>query len=309
MIVLVQNSFSVGGVPAPYGTHLAWRVFTDLNGGSHRISLSGLQFQDGAGTPISTSGATIFEGGSGAANSPASNAFDGAPTTGNPWSRVSTGGTGAFVGAKFAAPVGVGFIRMWSANWGGSFDESPITGRLQYSDDTTTGIDGTWSDAFTFWEQSWYASGQNDRTHPQDTSGGKYKGFAWFPTQSNDSNAHMAIDEAELFTAGGSVDIVVPTNAHSFAHASVPVANAQALLDDVTTNWCELGAANRYAGICLPTPVLLTGYSLGKYQWLTEAWKNWTLKGTNDGATFSAALDTQVNQTWASASKKSYGPF
>jgi hypothetical protein len=299
---------SSAAVPATgFGSHIGWRiaVTSNMGGTTARTSAGQIEFRDSGGVTISTSGATIFEGGTGAVNSPASNAFDGTPTVGSPWSRtVTAGGNGVLIGAVWGTPKAVAGFKMWSppAGWGGLDTETIMSGKLQYSDDTTTGINGTWTDAFTFWEPSFHATIQTSRIWPQDTSGGKYKAFAWFPTLSNDG-AHMAMDECELFIGGGAVDQIDSSNCHSIASAGV--SNPGNLSDNSTANWTELGATNRYCGVALPDPIKITGYSLGKYQWLTEAWKNWTLKGTNDGTTFTL-VDTQVNQSWAVASKKSY---
>lgn len=301
---------SAGGGSAPYGTHIGWRIYSTSNilgGASSRTSAGQIEFKDSGGGTISTAGATIFEGGTGTANSAASNAFDGSPTTGSPWSRVSTnGGNGCYIGAVFGSAVSVAQFRMYSPTTAWAADpgsECIMSGKLQYSDDTTTGTDGTWTDAFSFWEPSWSRTVQNDRTHPQDTTGGKYKAYAWWPTLSNDG-AHMAMDEAEIYVGGGSMDQCTSGRDVS----STGVTNPLRLFDNLTTNWTELGATNRFCGYGFPDPIKATGYSLNKSQFLTEAWKNWTFKGSNDGSSWTT-VDTQTGQTWASASTKTYGPF
>lgn len=145
-----------GGGGGP--TISAARMRSLSNGGSHRVTLCELDFLDGGGSEISTSGGTAFEGGSGGVNLSPSFAFDG--NNGTRWSRVSTGGT-CFLGMLYASPITEPeACRFVTADWGNADQESPVTFVIEVSSDTTNGTDGTWTTIYTSGTESWTGAQQ-----------------------------------------------------------------------------------------------------------------------------------------------------
>lgn len=151
--VIATGRHRSGGGP----TIIAARMASLSNGGSHRTTLGELEFLDIGNNVISVAGGTAFEGGGGSVNSPAANAFNG-DADASYWSRVSSGGTG-MVGMRWASPISEPVAcRFITA--GGANAEAPVTFIIEFSDDTTNGIDGTWSTVYISGTEVWTFASQ-----------------------------------------------------------------------------------------------------------------------------------------------------
>jgi hypothetical protein len=283
---------AVSGPTGPYGARLAWRLYIDNNNGHASITgFSELKLYDQSGSQISTSGGTVLTGGSGSGAS--DNLFDG--NTATSWNRTSATGS-CFCGYKFSSPQAVASIDLYN---GTDMTIAPKVAHLQYSDDTTNGIDGTWTTAFDIWEPSWPASGTATRTWPQDFTGGKHKAFRWNVT-ANNGDRFAVMNEAEMHSTHGGADQT--PNGVSFTSLNSTQDGASALFDDNTATHLDAdnnaGQIPFTAGYYFANTLVINEYNLTENNATTRGWKNWTFQYSDDGATWTT-LDTQTNITWS----------
>lgn len=152
--------------------HKAWRLRMDHTASDPAdayCSIGSLEFRTVAGTAQQATGGTSFSTATGNGSSP-DQAFDN--DSGSRWvgSYPSTGFP-KYLGYIYASPIVVAEM-MIQAN--ATYpSETPIAGALEYSDDTTTGLDGTWASAATFTSPATWAASeirvfQNTGTTPAD---------------------------------------------------------------------------------------------------------------------------------------------
>lgn len=292
--IMMQNA--VSGVLASR----AWRIDVDSNaGGATRTSLVSLFFKDADGNIIPTTGGTAFSGGSGSdeLNADIARLFD--SNTGTTWSRSST--TNVIAGYIFSSPVAVASIGMVS---GASFNTSPAVLRLRYSDDTTTGLDGTWTTVFEMWEPSWGASLQT-KVWPQTLGGGSYKAFRWNITASNDASFTL-IQEAEIMATVGGVDQC--NNGLAFGSQSNVNEAPSRAFDNADFNNYDLHIpVTGTLGYYVETAFIPAQYTLRCNNTNSRTPKTWDFQGSNDptGVTWDT-LDSQSNQVWSVPETKTY---
>lgn len=104
-------------------------------------------------------------------------AFDGVTTSSNEWASSSNDNVGGYIGYIFTNPMSIKKLRLF--NYNDSYSAGNIINgfKLQGSDDTTTGADGTWTDIGT--EQSAVA-GDNYFIYNNNTN---YKGLRVYCTR------------------------------------------------------------------------------------------------------------------------------
>lgn len=127
--------------------HKAWRIRIDHTAGSSDAycSLAELQFRSVAGTAQGSSGGTAFSTDTGNSATPYE-AFDGDPGTRWVGSYPNTGFP-KYLGYIYADPISVVEVMIQASGYN---TECPTSGGFEYSDDTTTGLDGTWTQAAPF---------------------------------------------------------------------------------------------------------------------------------------------------------------
>jgi hypothetical protein len=154
--------------------HKAWRLRVDHTGSDPAdayCSLAELQFRTIAGTAQQATGGTAFSTPTGNSTS-ADQAFNG--DSGDRWvaSYPSTG-MPKYLGYIYATPIAVAEMMIQTS--GGYPSETPTVFALEFSDDTTTGLDGTWTQATAFTSPATWAANevrvfQNTGTTPVDQS-------------------------------------------------------------------------------------------------------------------------------------------
>jgi len=279
-MMINPSVFTAAGPATPYGSHIGWRLQIDSNnGGATRTTLSSFKFYDGAASLIATTGGTSFSGGSGSdeINADHSKAFDSNDAT--TWSRSST--TNTIMIEKSAKAKGVATIDLVG---GSTPSVNPRTCRLQYSDDTTTGTDGTWTTAFEIWEPSWALSGQSTRSWPQDFTG-KWKQLRFYCSAGN-GNRFIAVNELEFRATVGGADQATG-GAVTSDQAGVTEANA---VDDnnTTVAFFDTLASPFPASIIysFANTVAFAQLRLYSNNDNTRIPRDFKVKGTNDGSSF-----------------------
>lgn len=296
----------MGAALVGFGARKAWRIVSDSNnGGATRTSIVAITFKDALGNVIATTGGTAFSGGSGAdeINGDVARAFDSNPATTH--SRSSP--TNTIAGYIFAANQAVASVELTSGN---TFNTSPAIGRLQYSDDTTTGIDGTWTTAFEIVEPSWGAAAQV-KVWPQTLTGGKYKGYRWNITASNDASFNL-IQEAQIMLTVGGADQC--NNGLAFGSQANVNETPDKAFDNADGNNYDLHIpVTGTLGYYVETAFAAAQYSLKCNNTNSRTPKTWDFQGSVDprmvtdptNATW-VTLNSQVNQTWAVPETKTY---
>lgn len=284
--------------PVGYGPHIGWRAFIDANNGDASFtSIREAQFLDASAAAIT--GGTNFQGGSGSDAGNGVNApWDG--NTANTWARSAV--ANVYFGKVYATPQSVVSLKVWCA----AVAQAPRFLRLQYSDDTTTGLNGTWTDAVAIWDQSWTADGDT-RTHPQDYTGGKYKGFRLRITSGN-GNRFIRLYEMEMRATVSGADQC--TGGASYASTSNTANIASALFDNSTATTFDIDTSPtplpQSAGYCFSNPVSVGEFTLtctdGDSQ---RTPKDMVFEGTTDGAIYTPLL-TLSNQSWSPPQTKTY---
>jgi hypothetical protein len=297
---MMINSYALAAPAGGYGGHIGWRVYiTANNGDTQYCTLRECQLRTTLGGGSVTSGGTAFQGGPGTDAGNGVNApWDG--NTSNTWARTISGGYGFYFGYLFASPTAIVELAIMASGV-----RAPTGFKLQYSDDTTTGSDGTWTDAFTAWERSWDTATNVDayRVWPQDFSGGKYKAFRFHVT-ANNGDRFFVMTEAELHATVGGSDVTSLTTGGSFGSNNATNAEPYRLWDDSTSfGWNLDSASGEVPGDCafaFATPTSKPAeYTLFTNNTTARAWNSWKLQGSIDGVTWTD-LDTQSGVTWAS---------
>jgi hypothetical protein len=289
---------AVSGPSGPYGGHLAWRLQIDANNGhATDTAFSEFKFYDQSNTQITTSGGTAFAGGSGSGGTPG-NLFDG--NTGTTWDRASP--TNTFCGYIFSSAQAVAKIDIYT---GTATSAAPKTCRLQYSDNTTNGTDGTWTTAFEIWEPSWPATGTATRTWPQDFSGGKVKGLR-INISANGGDNFVVISEMEFRESVGGSDqtsggISFATNDTTPDAAAAAFDNNNSSHYDITTSSTPLPQSIGYYSATPMTPAQYTIFCNSTNARCPTAFK---LQGSTDGTW--SDLNSQTGQSWSVPETKSY---
>lgn len=298
---LLKPAATAGG--GGFGAHKGWRIFVLSNQGGFRglatarTSAGQIDFQDSVGASLSTSGGTIFEGGPGSVNQAATLAFDGSPTVGNPWSRAGTsGGNGVYIGCIFTTSVSCTQFKIWSAiiGWGNMDSETISEGRLQYSDDSTDGTNGTWTNAFYFWNPSWIGTAQDTRTFPQVQTGGRYTAYRLNVTASNDASFTLIQEMEVRATVGGADQCNGGAPYGSQANTNEEPFRA---FDNTDGNNYDLHIpVTGWLMYVFPDTVVAGQYMIRCNSTNSRTPKTWDFQGTNDGVTFTT-LNTQTNIT------------
>lgn len=283
--------------PAGYGAHKAWRVFINSNNGDTQYCVvRECELRTVAGGATITTGGTAFQGGPGA---DAGNGV-GAPWDGNltnTWARTIAGGYGFFYGYMWATPKSIVEVGIYADGL-----RAPVDWKLQYSDDTTDGTDGTWTDAFTAWERSWDTVTNADswRSWPQDFSGGKYKAFR-FLVSANNGDRYCAMTEAEIHATIGGADF--SNSSGCFGSTNDINAEPYRLWDNSNSfRWIVDttvgGILPAYSATALATPAAKPAeYALTNTDGSARGWAAWKLQGTVDGAAWTD-LDNRSAITW-----------
>lgn len=283
---------------APLGTHIGWRIYISANNGDTTYtSLREAQLRTVSGGSSVTSGGTAFQGGPGTdAGSGAGAPWDGNTT--NSWKRTISGGYGFYFGYLFASPTAIVELAIMA-----STGEAPAGFKLQYSDDTTNGTDGTWHDTFTAFENSWDLSTDQYRVWPQDFTGSKYKAFRFYVTANNGDTA-IAMTEAEFHATVGGSDFSTPST--GFGTVTGSNAEPYRLFDNSDSFRWVFGVSGNLPAWCanaLVTPhVKPVEYTLRNTDGSARAWADWKLQGSVDGVTWTD-LDTRSGVTWSSSTE------
>lgn len=289
------NAAAVATTPPPFGSHLAWRFLINSNGGDTQyVTIREAELRTAIGGATATTGGTSFQGGPG---SDAGNGVD-APWDGNlnnTWARTISGGYGFFFGYMWSTPKAIIEAAIMAS--GG---RAPVDWKLQWSDDTTNGTDGSWTDAFTAWEPSW----DNDasvtdqwRVWPQDFSGGKYKAFRWRFTVANGTfnqimeiEGHATVGGSQMFTTGAAWAPVAGINGEAYRSFDGNNNDGWYVNASDLPTWVAYG---------MVTPVLKPAeYSFTINSSAAYTPNAWKLQGSVDGVTWTD-LDTRSGITWS----------
>jgi hypothetical protein len=283
-----------------FGSRKAWRLQIDSNaGGATRTTLVAIVFKDSGGNVIPTTGGTAFSGGSGSdeVNGDVPRAFD--SNAGTTWSRSST--TNTIAGYIFSSNVAVATVEMVS---GTTFNTSPAVCRLQYSDNTTTGLDGAWTTAFEIWEPSWAASAQT-KAWPQILLAPSYKAFRLNITASNDASFTL-IQEIEMRATVAGADQC--NNGLAFGSQANVNEEPIKAFDNADGNNYDLHIpVTGTIGYYMATAMAIAQYTVKCNNTNSRTPKTWDFQGSNDptGASWTT-LHSAVNQSWAVPETKSY---
>lgn len=146
----MMSALVVGG--RPIGPHVWWRALVTAVPGTYGyLSYQGIQMKNHAGGTSYVVGTGTGFADSTTSGYPASNAFDG---TADYWLSAALS-LPIFIGYEFAAAVTIGEIIFTTNDWdqttyeSGDYDDGSATITVQSSDDSTTGLDGTWFDEFS----------------------------------------------------------------------------------------------------------------------------------------------------------------
>lgn len=286
------NSEAAGGGAAPYGTHSWWRLIIDEGDtGDASTNVVNLQFRT---TPSgSHTAGTAFAGGAGVAGGgtlPA-DAF-----LGSTYQRSAD--SAWWIGCQYGSPTSI--VEM-NLKGGAIRGRCVIKARLQYSDDSTTGSDGTWTDAFSIYDPVYGVT--EDQVWPQDLTGASgYKAYRFQWTATPTTNRTIL---AELEMLASAVDKA--TSGKARVTVLGVTVDAPNVCDDNSTT--EIASTTSSAGavtLSMVVPVLIDSYSVTSGSNAARAPRDWTVAGTNDGTTFTT-LSTKTGETFATTQlKKTY---
>lgn len=267
--------------PGPYGSHTWWRLYIDQGDtGAAETNVVNLQFRTSPGG--SHAAGTAFAGGAGAAGASTipSDAFAGGTyqrTVDSAW----------WIGCQYGSPTSIVEINLQG---GGLRGRCIINARLQYSDDSTTGSDGTWTDAFSVYDPV-YAVNEN-QVWPQDLTGASgYKAYRFVWTATPTLNRTIL---AELEMIKGGIDYT------SSAKVRCAQLTGEANLCDnnVATDATSTTVSAGTATMSMASPVLITSYTVTSGGNAARCPSAWTVDGSNDGSAWTN-LSTKSGETFA----------
>lgn len=284
MIHQVINAYRTqAGAPSPYGSHSWWRLYIDQGDSSDaNTNVINLQLRTSVGGSQAATGGTAFAGGAGAtvSGTPA----DAFTTTGYQRSADSAW----WVGYHF--PSATSIVEM-NLRGGTIRGRCIINARLQYSDDSTTGSDGTWTDAFSIYDQVYGLT--EDQVWPQDLTGASgYKVYRFNWTATPTANRTVL---AELEMIKSSVDYTTTAK----VLCTVDTANSANLCDNSSaTQISSLSVSAGIAYLSMATPILIDSYSVTSGANAARCPSAWTVDGSNDGTSWTT-LSTKSGETFA----------
>lgn len=249
----------VGGAGTSFGKHSYWRVLVTANSGDDRfVHIAEMVMQEVNGVQAATGG-TALQSGNYAGN-PATNAFDGNPTSVWKSQSGSVAARNIWLGYQFTAPVEIKQITFGNYN-GYENDEWMTAGVVQYSDDGAA-----WTDAWSF-TLDWTGSANQTKTR-------KAAGVE-FPVRffSGTTDAPVAGDIGKLIIA----------NNATTATSTIPLDFGA--IGDVLT-WIANGAGTLNiagaAGVTVNKPDGFTAQAKGRYTSVSAiktAANEWVLTG------------------------------
>lgn len=283
-----------GPPPSPYGSHSWWRLYIDQGDtGDANTDIASLIMRTTSGGAQAATGGTAFAGGAGAAST-FTNPDD--PFTGANIYRRNTD-TGWFIGYHFASATAI--VEM-SLNGAGLRGRCVISARLQYSDDSTNGTDGTWTDAFSIYDPVWALN--TAQAWPQDLTGASgFKAYRFTWTATPTANRTQI---AEMEMLASSVDKATSTKVRTTSIAP----EASVCDDNAGTDATSVTVSAGSIMFSMVTPILIDQYSLQASAGAVggaRCPRDFTVDGTNDGVTFSN-LDTRAGETFSNGQKKTY---
>jgi hypothetical protein len=146
--------------------HTGWRLVCEDGINPYRIAEFGLC------TILGGSSAAVGAGGTAFASTTqfgdvAANAFDGSVSTA--WS--ANGGTGEYVGYIFSTPQSIVeiFVQAYN-NTNIAATQSPLSAKIQVSDNSTNGTNGTWTDLLSITFSHYWSAGEIKRVGTSTTS-------------------------------------------------------------------------------------------------------------------------------------------
>lgn len=278
-----------GGGSSPYGSHTFWRLYIDAGDtGDANTDIVGLQFRTSVGGAQAATGGTAFVGGAGADGPAGFNIPADAFASGTYRRTVDSAW---YIGYQFASATSIVEMSITAPSNSG---RRVTNARLQYSDDSTTGSDGTWTDAFSIYDPAMAIS--TATVWPQDLTGASgYKAYRFQWTATSTAN-RTVIGELEMIKS--SVDYT-----SSGKVVATFVAPATSLCDNnVTTEASSLTSGAGTATMSMASPVLIDSYTVSAGANNARAPRDWTVAGTNDGSTFTT-LSTKTGETFTSANQ------
>jgi hypothetical protein len=277
---------------APYGSHSWWRLYVDEGDtGDTSTIVNNLEFRTSVGGSQAATGGTAFAGGAGTDGGSApivGDAFTGAGyqrTVDSAW----------WIGYHFASATSI--VQM-NLRGGGTRGRCVIKARLQYSDDSTTGSDGTWTDAFSIYDPVYGVN--EDQAWPQDLTGASgYKAYRFVWTATPTAN-RTVLRELEMIKSAADYTSSAKVRCLQLS----PEAN---ICDNVAgTDATSLTVSAGTVTMSVATPVLIDSYTVTSGSNATRCPSAWTVDGTNDGTTWTN-LSTKSGETFATADlKKTY---
>jgi hypothetical protein len=130
----------------------------------------------------------------------------------------------------------------------------------------------------------------------------------WEPPSSGPTYADVVLADAPraYYRLNDAAGPPAPTASASSAYSGYPAAEA---FDGDTRDesaWAAAAVGPAWLQAQLAAPGVMTHYTLGRrVGYLLQAPKTWTMKGSNDGVTWTV-LDTRTNEAWASDATRSF---